>query len=299
MRKKAFIFPGQGAQKPFMGKTFYDAFLASKEVYQEAEEVLSMSITSKIFSSEESFLKETDFCQIALFVTSVAILKAVEGSWKESLGVCAGLSLGEYAALVASKKATFLEMLPVIQKRGMFMQKASNQCPQGMMAVLGLSERQIPQKYQVANINAPNQVVIAGSTKEMEMAKIELKELGAKRVVLLKVAGAFHTTYMDSAIRSLTPFIEACEVVSTDTPLIMNVTGKEEKDPSRIKRNLIEQVSGTTRWLDCVLEMERLDVDYVEIGPSQLCGINKKIKVKNSSTSIEEVKDMEKLYETI
>jgi [acyl-carrier-protein] S-malonyltransferase len=300
MKKKAFIFPGQGAQKPFMGKSFYDAFIETKEVYQEAEDLLNMNITSKIFSSDESFLQQTDFCQVALFVTSVAILKALEKQAEGiSPAVTAGLSLGEYAALVSSKKAAFREILPIIHKRGAFMHRASLISPQGMVAVIGLGESEIPKKYQIANVNSPGQVVIAGSLNEMEAAKVELKELGAKRVIPLKVSGAFHSSYMDSAKEALSPFILSSEIRSSAIGFIMNVTGKITNTPSLIKSNLIKQVSSATRWLDCVLEMEKYNVDYIEIGPAQLCPINRKINRESSSVNIEEVKDIEKLYETI
>lgn len=300
MKKKAFIFPGQGAQKPYMGKSFYDAFLEAREIYQEAEDLLSMHITTKIFSSNEDFLQQTDFCQIALFITSIAILKVLEKEAKDMTPVVtAGLSLGEYAALVASKKGTFNEVLLLVHKRGSLMHKASLLCPQGMNAVIGLDACKIPKKFQIANRNCPGQVVIAGSLEQMNASKLELKDLGAKRVIPLKVSGAFHSSFMDSAKEALTPFICASRFAPTEIDLIMNVTGKKANTADEIKDNLIRQVSTTTRWWDSVLEMEKYNVDYIEIGPSQLCAINRKINRESISTCIEEVKDIEKLYETI
>lgn len=298
MKKKACIFPGQGVQKPFMGKSFYEKYQIAKEVYQEAEDILSMNITSKLFSSDDTFLLRTDFSQVALFVTFIAIWKTMDHEGLD-LAVSAGLSLGEYAALIASKKATFQEILPIIQKRGMWMQKASTSCSQAMIAVLGLPVEKIPSKYQIANINCGNQVVLAGSKEEMEQARVELKKIGAKRVVPLKVLGAFHSSYMQSAKLLLKPMIEKCHFIPSNIDLVMNVTGDVAKTDGEIKQNLIEQVTGTTRWHDCVLKMEEYDVEYIEIGPSQLLGMNKKIGVKHSTICIEEVKDLEKLYETI
>lgn len=297
--KKAFIFPGQGAQKPFMGKSFYDKYLPSKEVFQSAEDLLSMSIISKIFSSDEEALKRTDFCQIALFVTSVAILHAVEKELEITPFVTAGLSLGEYGALYAAKKVSFDHILPLIKERGLLMHQATMKEKQGMCAVFGLEEKQIPAHYQIANCNSPGQLVIGGTLEEMERAKVELKNLGAKRVLSLNVAGAFHTNYMEEAKQKLSYFARSCKIVSSDILFVMNMNGAVVSDPDEIRDNLVCGVSKQTRWLDCMLTMETMDVDYIEIGPSQLCPIAKKMNIQNSVICIEDVKDLEGLYETI
>ena len=300
MKQKAFIFPGQGSQKPFMGKTFFDSFLEAKEVFEKAEEILSMHIASKIFSSDEDFLSQTKFCQIALFVTSNAILQTIYKQMPEiSAKVTAGLSLGEYCALVASKKATFEELLPVIRKRALFMDEASKKHMGGMAAVIGLEEEEIAKTYQVANVNYPGQVVIAGTIQEMAFAITDLKQKGAKKVIPIKVSGAFHSTYMNSAKEKLIPYIENCNIKESDIALIMNVSGKLAEDVEEIKQNLISQVTSKTRWLDCMLEMEKFNVDFIEIGPSQLTAMTKKIKISNSCINIETVKDLEGLYEKI
>lgn len=300
MKNKAFIFPGQGAQKPFMGKTFFDGFLEAREVYQEAEDLLSMNISSKIFSSDELALKDTAFCQVALFVTSMAILKTLESQAKEIVPfISAGLSLGEYSALVASKKVKYQDLLPIIKQRGILMQKASNASPQGMCAVIGLQESEIPKKYQIANLNSPGQIVIAGSITEMNDAKEVLKIKGARKVIPLKVSGAFHTSYMETAKKHLSPFIKGCTMTPSFIHLVMNVTGKITDDMDLIKANLIEQMTKTTRWADCITEMEKLDVDYIELGPAQLSAMNKRNNTNGTSLNIEEVKDIEGLYEKI
>ncbi|MCH9621051.1 MAG: Malonyl CoA-acyl carrier protein transacylase [Chlamydiia bacterium] len=298
--KRAFVFPGQGAQKPFMGQSFYDKFLESKEVFQEAEDLLSMNVSSKVFSSDEDALKQTDFCQIALFVTSIAILRAIEKQFPDLMPyVCGGLSLGEYGALVASQKIEFQTLLPIVKKRGEFMQKASSKVPQGMCAVLGLEEKDIPKKYQVANLNSPGQVVIAGSLDEMQKAAIELKEKGARRVLPLKVSGAFHSSFMTEARNELKPYINECLIKDSETLLVMNVSGKIENDTTIIKQNLIEQVHKKTRWLDCMNTMNELDVHYIEIGPKQLSSLNKKMNTVNSFVTVENIEDLEMLYETV
>lgn len=300
MKGKALLFPGQGAQKPFMGKTFYDTFLESKEIFQQAEDLLSLNITSKIFSSDEEVLKQTDFCQVALFVTSNAILKAIEKQMPDlCVKACAGLSLGEYSALVGSNKVLFSDLLRVVSKRGELMHKASLKVPQGMCAVIGLDLGEIKGKYQIANLNCPGQVVIAGSLEEMKRARQELKKLGARRVIPLKVSGAFHSSYMDEAKSGLLPFILNCPMKDSEIDLIMNVTGKKEDDLSLIKNNLIEQVTSTTHWMNSVFLLDQMDLDFIEVGPKQLSSLNKKMDTVNTFITIEEVKDLEHLYETV
>ncbi len=300
MNKKAFIFPGQGAQRPFMGKSFYDAHLEAREVHQQAEDLLNMHITEKIFSTDEESLKQTDFCQVALFVTSMAILKVLQVQAPEfSPFVTAGLSLGEYGAILAAKKGRFEEILKIIKLRGLFMNEASKVIEQGMVAVFGLEEKDIAKKYQIANVNTPGQIVIAGSKNEMRNAEIELKAKGAKRVVPLNVSGAFHSSYMDIAREKLTPFIMECNLVPTEVQFVMNLTGKKEMKGEKIKQNLIDQISTKTRWLDCLQTMEEMDVDYIEIGPSQLSTMNKRMRLKGATFCIQEVKDIEALYEKV
>ena len=300
MKKKAYIFPGQGAQKPFMGESFYNEFLESREIFQEAEHILSMNIRSKIFCSDEQYLTRTDFCQIALFVNSMAILKAVEKAIPDLIPVIAGgLSLGEYSALVSAKKCKFSDLLTVVRKRGELMQMCSKLCPQGMAAVIGLSEDKVPKKYEIANINSPNQIVISGAIEDINDAKIELKDLGAKAVIPLKVSGAFHSSYMDKAKQGLIPYVNGCDFTKSNISLVMNVVGQEVNDPDKIRRCIIEQVSQKTMWLKCVEKMESYDVEYIEFGSSQLTLMNKKTGVKNTSLSVEKVEDLENLYEKI
>ena len=300
VKKKAFIFPGQGAQKPFMGKSFYDTYVEAKEIYQLSEEVLKMHIAKKIFSSDEESLKRTDFCQIALFVTSIAILKVLESQNPEiKPSVTSGLSLGEYASLVASKKGTFEDLLKVISLRGRYMDEATMDIAQAMVAVIGLKEEAIPKKYQIANINTPGQIVLGGSKMDLKDVESDLKAIGAKRVIPLNVSGAFHTSYMEKAKEKLAPAIWMCPLIDSNIVCIMNLTGKGETKVDSIKQHLIDQMTQRTRWLDCVYTMEGLNVDYIEIGPAQLSTMNKKMGLKGETFCIQEVKDMENLFETV
>lgn len=259
-----------------------------------------MHITSKIFTSNEDYLNQTKFCQIALFVTSNAILEVIRKQMPEiSLAVCAGLSLGEYSALIAAKKASFEDLLFVVSKRALFMDEASIKYPGSMAAVIGLEEGEISKNYQVANVNYPGQIVIAGSHQEIAFAITDLKKKGAKKVIPIKVSGAFHSSYMDSAKQKLIPYIENCNIYESDIKLVMNVSAKIALSAQEIKENLIKQMTSKTRWLDSMLEIEKLDVDYIEIGPCQLTSMTKKISIANTCINIETVEDLEGLYEKI
>lgn len=299
MIKNAYVFPGQGAQKPWMGKSFYDDFASARSLFERAEDELKMSIRKHIFTSDEAYLQRTDFCQVALFVTSCATLRVIEEQTQIQPYVCAGLSLGEYTALCAAKKASFRDCLHLVSQRGIFMQEAIKSPKQAMSAVVGLDPDVIKQHIQVANINCPGQVIISGSEKEITQAEKTLRNIGARRTLRLNVAGAFHSSYMNDARESLCPYIEKLALKDSSILFVMNVSGKASKSNKEIKTNLINQISSTTNWVACVKEMEVMNVNYIEIGPRQLQAINRKNKIKNQILTIEESKDMELLYEQI
>jgi [acyl-carrier-protein] S-malonyltransferase len=301
MKKKiAFVFPGQGSQRPFMGQSFYGKYLETRMAFQEAEDVLSMNIVKVIFTSNEEALKKVDFCQIAIFVTSLAIFRAMKKEFPDiEPAVCGGLSLGEYTALVAAKKVDYKTLLPIVKKRADFMNNASRRSPQGMSAVIGLAEELIPDHYEIANVNAPGQIVIAGSLDEMDAAAAELKELGARRVMPLKVAGAFHTSYMTKARNKLKPFVQACKIKENNIDFVMNVSGELAKNVEDLKEGLVEQVHRKTRWHDCMRTMDKMEVDYISCGPRQLSSLYKKMNTVNSFITIDEIQDLEGLYEKV
>lgn len=298
MGKQALLFPGQGAQFVGMGQEFYESYPLAREVFEEADEHLKFSLSRLILKGPEEKLQEARYCQPALFVVSMAILRVIEKQFPEfAIHFCGGLSLGEYSALVASKKASFSDTLRVVAKRGELMHKATLKENTAMVAVLGLSESTVAGAgYYIANVNSPGQVVVAGSISEMERAKTELKELGAKRVISLKVAGAYHTPYMDEARDCLKPFIEELAIMSSGISLVMNVVGEFVSDPVKIKENLIAQVSAPTRWLNCMQTLMHEKPDrYIEIGPSLLTGMCRKFGVGDIAVNIEKLRDLEKL----
>jgi [acyl-carrier-protein] S-malonyltransferase len=285
-----------------MGRDFYETFLEAKEVFEEADEILSFFLSKLIFSGSESDLKQTHRSQPAIFVVSAAILRVIQKQMPEIVpSMCGGLSLGEYSALLASEKISFQECLQLVQRRGTYMQQAAEKRRGAMAAVLGLSEEKIQEAgYWIANINCPGQIVIAGPEEEIAKSLIELKELGARRVIQLEVSGAFHSDLMEPARKELAPYIQQAALQASDTDLVMNVVGDFVEDIEEIKKNIIAQVTMPTRWIDCVLAMNSREPEcFIEIGPMQLTPMQKKIGIACPSLKVEKVEDLEKMYEEI
>ena len=302
MSKNAFIFPGQGAQTLKMGLDFFESFPEAREIFESADEILKRHLSKLIFGGDPQELTLTKNSQPAIYVTSMAILRVLQKQFSDlKPSVTGGLSLGEYSALAASEKASYEDVLKLVAARGEFMHQAAKNHPGTMAAVIGLEEKTVTQAgFFVANVNCPGQVVIAGEVQEIEKAMVELKEIGARRVIKLDVSGAFHSKLMDEAKENMRPLIEETQIRPTDIRLVMNVTGTFCDEPRQIKENLVAQVSHMTRWLDCVNEMENCGIDfYFEMGPAQLGGMNKKIGVKAQTVSIQTVRDLEKVYESI
>ncbi len=284
-----------------MGFDFAEKYAEAREVFEEAEEILKMNLRKIIFEGTLEELTLTKNCQPAIFVTSMAILKVVLKEFPDlEPKMTGGLSLGEYSALAASKKARFSDLVKLVKLRGEFMHEASLAFPGTMAVVMGLEEEKIRGAgYTVANLNCPGQVVIAGSLEEIERSLEELKNIGAKRVMKIPVSGAFHSPLMQQAEDRLRPFIEAMELKESEIRLAMNTVGSFVDEVDQIKKHLIEQVSSMTKWLDCVMAMdEGGTTSFFEVGPSQLGGMNKKIGVKAPTISIQQIEDLETIYES-
>lgn len=305
MKRWAFLFPGQGAQYPGMGRDFYDAFPIAKQTFEEADDLLGEAFSRFIFEAPAAELTLTDRAQLAIFIVSAAILRTVKEQFPDiEPFVCAGLSLGEYTAVMASGKIAFKEALELVRIRGDAMQAACSQEQGAMQVVLGLSEEAVaqaldsvrPQRVWIANLNCPQQVVIAGWEAEMPRAIEALKAAGAKRILPLEVAGAFHTQLMRSAQQPLGTKIETTSFVSSQTQLVMNVPGAFVTQLPLIRQYLFEQVVRPVHWEKGVRAMdESVDV-YLEMGPGKsLSGMNKRIGVKGVTLSVEKVVDLEAL----
>jgi [acyl-carrier-protein] S-malonyltransferase len=302
MKKIAFLFPGQGAQYPGMGKDFAEHYASARNVFLEADDILSEPLSRLIFDGPENLLTQTKNSQLAIFVMSVALLETLREQLPSIVPtIVAGLSLGEYTALFASKRLSFKEALLLVRERACLMNSACEKVPGTMAAVLGMDEPGVKQALQgipgiwVANYNCPGQIVISGTQAGVEAAAVALKTAGAKRVIPLQVHGAFHSGLMQSAQDALAPFIQKAPLVDSPIELVMNVPGNFVHSTDQIRKNLISQVTHSVRWQQGIEAIESKGVDlYVEIGCGKtLAGMNKKIGCKAPTLTLEKITDLE------
>ena len=270
---KALVFPGQGAQFQGMGKDIFETSKVAKGVFAQADDILGYKLSEVMFEGTEEDLKETKITQPALFVHSIAKLKASP----EIIGVggVAGHSLGEFSALVASEAMSFEEGLQLVYERAMAMQDACELNPGTMAAVLGLEDAIVEDICSsitagivvAANYNCPGQLVISGSIEGIDAAIEKLKEAGAKRALKLPVSGAFHSPLMDSAKERLAEAIKNASIQSPKYPVYQNVVASAVSDPAAIKANLIDQLTGSVRWTQSVQQMLADGItEFVEVG---------------------------------
>ncbi|MCD8365221.1 MAG: ACP S-malonyltransferase [Clostridiales bacterium] len=305
MKKIAFIFPGQGSQYIGMGKDFYENFACAKKVIDLAGKVSGMDMNALLFEENDQ-INITKYTQIAMLADEVAILRAVEEKGFHSV-VNAGLSLGEYAALVASGVMTEEDAFRVIVKRGAYMQEA---VPVGgaMTAVIGLDNETIEKVcaetegiVSVANYNCPGQTVITGEEAAVARASAALKEAGARRCMPLNVSGPFHSVMLEGAGEKLAKELESVEIHEIATPYIANVTADYVTDISQVKDLLRQQISSSVRWQQSVERMIADGVEvFVEIGPKKsLTGFIKKIDKTIPVYHVDTVADLDALCEVL
>lgn len=284
--KKAYVFPGQGAQFIGMGKDLYDNKSECKEMFEKANEILGFRITDIMFAGTEEELKQTKVTQPAIFLHSTILAKALGNGFTPDM--VAGHSLGEFSALVAAGAMRFEDGLRLVAIRANAMQKACEKNPSTMAAIIGLADEVIEDLCKTvtdevvvpANYNCPGQLVISGSMKGIEKACALLKEKGAKRALPLKVGGAFHSPLMESARRELEEGINTTEFSTPVCPVYQNVNALPMTDPEKIKQNLIKQLTSPVRWTQISKNMVADGAtSFIEVGPGNvLQGLIKKVK---------------------
>ncbi|MDR5695495.1 MAG: ACP S-malonyltransferase [Armatimonadota bacterium] len=272
----AFVFPGQGAQYVGMGREMAAAFPEARRVYERAGEVLGIDLLHLCSEGPEEALRRTENTQPAILTTSVACLEVLRSSGIEP-DVAAGLSLGEYSALVAAGALAFEDAVRVVRRRGELMEEATRGRETSMVAILGLDAAEVERicesassagVVEPANFNCPGQVVIAGDSAAVRKASEEAKARGARRIIPLNVSTAFHTTLMRPAAERLARELERVAVSDARFPVVANVTSKSVQRAEEIRRLLIEQVYSPVRWEESVRQMWQLGARiFVEVGP--------------------------------
>lgn len=299
----AFTFPGQGSQRPGMGRPWLDH--ESWELVGEASEIVGRDVGHLLLDADADELKDTRNAQLTTFVASLMVLDAVERLGIEP-GICAGHSLGEYTALAATGSLGFDDGLRLVTERASAMHDAGATAPGTMAAVLGLDDedvevacRRADSEVWVANFNAPGQVVIAGSLDGVALATTHAKELGAKKVMGLPVSGAFHTPYMTAARDRLRDAIADAHLRDAEVPIVANVDARAHQEASEWVSLLSAQLSSPVRWKHSLLTMAQEGITaFIELGPGGVLTGMAKRTVENSRTiSVATPEDLDHLLE--
>ena len=281
---KAFVFPGQGAQFPGMGKDLFESSSLAKERFEQANEILGFEITQIMFGNDAEALQQTQVTQPAIFLHSTILSEVMGDRFQPEM--VAGHSLGEFSALVASGVLSFVEGLQLVSERALAMQSACNEAPGTMAAILGLEDEKVaaiceatPGIVVAANYNCPGQLVISGAVEAVEKACETFKKAGARRALLLPVGGAFHSPLMEPAKTRLAKAIENTTFTTPSCAVYQNVTAKGTVNPEEIKTHLVAQLTAPVKWTQSIQQMIADGaLHFTEVGPGKvLQGLIKKI----------------------
>ena len=307
MSNRAVVFAGQGAQSVGMGKDLADAYPACKALFQEADEILGFRLSALCFEGPIEELTKSNHCQPAIFVSSVACCTAL-GIERPGLAWAgtAGLSLGEWTALHVGGALSFERALRVLEARGRFMQEACLQRDGAMVSVIGLPVEKLREicaatGVEIANLNSPEQTVLSGERKGIAEAEKAAQAAGAKRTVVLNVAGAFHSALMAPAAARLEEFLKTVPIKAPALPVVANATGRPHGGPEDIRREMVRQVTSSVQWVSCVQWFAGQGVkQYVECGPGKvLSGLIKRIDKEAQAADVQDVPTLRKAVDVL
>jgi [acyl-carrier-protein] S-malonyltransferase len=298
----AYLFAGQGSQYVGMGKDLYDSFPQSKAIFDKADKVLGFSLSELCFQGPQDELIKTVNCQPAILTMSIACWEAFKAATSYELratSYAAGLSLGEYSALVAAGAISFEDAVYLVSRRGEFMEEEARKIRGKMLSIIGLDLAKVRQisvqsNTEIANINCPGQVVVSGGIKEIEAAEKVAVEAGAKLAVILEVSGAFHSSLMKGATSKLAKELDRIKINTPDMPVVCNVTASPTDSAQEIKDNLIKQVASNVLWEDSMkFLLSKGVMNFIELGPGKvLKGLMRRIDANAQVVNIEKKEDI-------